>query len=159
MTVKLLPTGPREFADLLAERTPAGASSLPETPIAPPEVLEMLAGVSAGIDPVFSPNAWTIVTADGCVTGLISLVKAPEGDSVMLGYGVAECWRGRGIAQDAVAEVLALMRDNPRVAKVVAETAVDNVPSQRVLLANGFAETGRRDDPEDGAMICWALSV
>ena len=47
----------------------------------------------------------------------------------------------------------------PRLLVLHAETAVDNLPSQRVLEANGFADVGRRNDYEDGDLICWRREI
>jgi RimJ/RimL family protein N-acetyltransferase len=42
---------------------------------------------------------------------------------------------------------------------LTAETSVDNPGSQRVLEKNGFAAIGTREDPEDGALINWAIDL
>ena len=146
------------FAALITGAIPAGATSLAETELAPVAVLEMLAALSARIAPVYAPNAWMIIE-NGCVVGLLTLVTEPAGRAVTIGYGVAESHRGCGVASRAVARVLALMQDDDRIDAVLAETSIDNPASQRVLLANGFAKTGQRCDPEDGELILWRFDV
>jgi RimJ/RimL family protein N-acetyltransferase len=54
--------------------------------------------------------------------------------------------------------ILAARRD-PRIRRLVAETAVGNLPSQRVLEANGFAKTGTSVDADEGEAIVWTLEI
>lgn len=118
----------------------------------------MLADLSAKIGGTKSPNAWMIVDR-GKVTGLISLVAEPVGETISIGYGIAESERGRGLASGAVGLLLELMRADASVSAVRAETGVDNPASQKVLIANGFDRTGTRCDPEDGDLVCWSKQV
>ncbi|WP_394939873.1 GNAT family N-acetyltransferase [Psychromicrobium sp. YIM B11713] len=57
--------------------------------------------------------------------------------AVTIGYGVVPSARGRGIASQAVAEIVEIARWN-QVRAVHAVTDLDNLASQRVLLKNGF---------------------
>ena len=92
--------------------------------------------------------------------GLCSLVRAPTDDgALMIGYGVAASARRQGIAGRAIAELLDWARSDPRVTAVKAETAIDNVPSRRVLEIKGFTLTGDRSDDEDGDLLTWHLSL
>lgn len=146
------------FAALIAGGAPHGLT-IAEGGIEAPEVLEMLRGLSAEVGESFSPNAWMIVE-DGEVVGLCSLVRMPYvGGTVMIGYGVAASRRRRGIARRAVSDLLDWARADHRVSIVTAETSIHNVPSQRVLEANGFERSGQRTDEEDGALFCWRVGV
>jgi len=146
------------FAALIAGDAPDGLA-VAEGGVETPEVLAMLRGLSAEVGESFQPNAWLIVE-DGEVVGLTSLVRVPYvGDTVMLGYGVAASRRRRGIATRAVADLLAWARSDRRVTTVTAETSIHNVPSRRVLEANGFTRTGEREDEEDGPLFCWSVGV
>lgn len=158
MSLALIEATPDRFAALIAGRVPDGARTLAASELAPEPVLEMLAALSARIAPVHAPNAWMIVD-QGCAAGLLTLVAEPAGRAVTIGYGVAESDRGRGLASRAVAAFLTQMQADTRVDAVLAETSVDNPASQHVLRVNGFDETGRRDDPEDGPLICWRAST
>jgi RimJ/RimL family protein N-acetyltransferase len=42
---------------------------------------------------------------------------------------------------------------------LIAETALTNPASARVLEKNGFVVTGTRIDPEDGALRCWRRAL
>ena len=146
------------FAALIAGEAPDGLT-LAEGGVETPEMLAMLRGLSAEVGETFEPNAWLIVE-DGEVVGLTSLVRTPYvGDTVMIGYGVAASRRGRGIATRAVADLLAWARSDHRVTTVTAETAIDNLASQRVLEANGFTRSGEREDEDDGPLFCWSVGV
>jgi RimJ/RimL family protein N-acetyltransferase/ADP-ribose pyrophosphatase YjhB (NUDIX family) len=83
---------------------------------------------------------------------------APVNGRVEVGYGVAEPVRGRGIATSAVRQLTALAFAEPDVSAVFAETAVDNVPSRRVVEKNGFLHIGQRETTEDGVVDRWLLS-
>lgn len=158
MSVGLRPANAEAFAALLAGRAPPGTTALAKTEIASPAVLEMLAGLSASIDGVFAPNAWMIVD-DKVVCGLISLVRQPADHKVMIGYGIAESERGRGLASEAVRQLIELFRADPAVQEVIAETATTNLASQHVLRVNAFEQTGIRTDEADGELICWRIPV
>ncbi|MFM5884828.1 MAG: GNAT family N-acetyltransferase [Novosphingobium sp.] len=158
MSALLVEAGAEHFAALIAGEVPPDALSLAPSELAPVPVIEMLADLSARIGASHVPNAWIIVE-QGCVAGLLTLVCEPAERGATIGYGVAESHRGRGLASGAVRELLALLRHDPRVDAVLAETSTENPASQHVLRVNGFAETGQRTDPEDGPLICWRKTL
>jgi len=143
-----------DFAALLNGAAPTNLRLVPDSVIAPPEVLQMLANLAGTIRTGFAPAAWLIVE-DGELIGLCSVARLPEGGEVHIGYGVAPSRQGRGAATRAIADLLAWAGADPRVGLVSAETGADNVASQRVLERNGFVRTGERLDDEDGPLICW----
>lgn len=96
-----------------------------------------------------------IVTACGEVAGSASFKASPVEGQVEIGYGVAPGYRRRGLATAAVGLMLAEAFTRHEVAAVLAETAEENRPSQRVLEANGFARTGLREDRTEGRLILW----
>jgi RimJ/RimL family protein N-acetyltransferase len=149
----------QDFAALLRGEAPA-PYRLCDSPLAPPEVLAMLAQLADGIRLVFSPAAWMIVE-DGEIVGLLSPTKPlnPADRSLHIGYGVAPTRWGKGVATRAVADLAAWARANERVHALAAETSIDNLASQAVLSRNGFQIVGERVDDEDGPVICWRLEV
>jgi RimJ/RimL family protein N-acetyltransferase len=147
-----------DFALLLAGSARPPFVPVPESELAPPPVLQMLADLAASIRPAFAPSAWMIVE-DGEVAGLLSAVRPPADGELHIGYGIAPSRHGRGLAGRAVAELVAWAAADPRVARVTAETAVGNLPSQRVLERNGFRTTGCREDAEDGPVLIWQIDV
>jgi RimJ/RimL family protein N-acetyltransferase len=132
-------------------RTPPGGAEAPFVLAYLQTVYERLAGVHF-------TGVWMMVVGDE-VVGLIGCKRPPTIDGeVEIGYGVAPTRRRRGHATAAVARVLEELA--PTVVRAVfAETAVDNPASQLVLIRNGFAEIGRRNDAEDGEMIGWRRDV
>ena len=125
-----------------------------DSPIAPPEVLEMLAGVAAHVRETFSPASWLIVEGQE-VVGLCSITRPPRNGEIDIGYGIAPTRQGRGIAGRAIGDIVDWALGVAFVKAITAETAVENLASQRVLRKNRFIEVNRRVDEEDGALICW----
>jgi RimJ/RimL family protein N-acetyltransferase len=112
--------------------------------LAPLEVFEIIRPL---------PANWLIV-ADTEVVGLIG-IKAEAAGEAEIGYGIAATRQGRGFASAAVGALLSPLGERG-IIKVLAETSVDNIASQRVLERNGFSRTGERIDEEDGPLILWA---
>jgi RimJ/RimL family protein N-acetyltransferase len=154
----ILPASLGDFASLLAMRAPRNLCLAPDTTIAPAEILAMLRDLAAGIELVFSPSGWLIVEGEE-VVGLCSITRPPVDGVVDIGYGIAPTRQGSGAASRAVADVVAWASGDHRVRRLTAETAVDNIASQRVLERNGFRRCGERVDPEDGALLCWERDV
>ena len=143
-----------DFDALLKGIAPRNLRLVPDSAIAPPDVLEMLARLAAEIGAEFSPSAWMMVE-DGEIVGLCSIARIPQDGEIHIGYGVAPARQGRGCTTRAIAQLLEWGRSDPRVALISAETGVENIASQRVLERNGFIRTGERIDAEDGPVICW----
>ncbi len=143
-----------DYDAILKGIAPGDLRLVPDSEIAPPEVLGMLAGLAATIRAEFSPSAWMMVE-DGEIVGLCSVVRPPKDGDIHIGYGVAPTRQGRGYTTRAIGQVLEWGRNDPRVALISAETGVGNIASQRVLERNGFVRTGERIDAEDGPLFCW----
>lgn len=142
-----------DYASLLLGRGPRNLA-LPDTPIAPPDVLQMLADLDARIGATFTPASWLIVE-QGELVGLCAVKQPPDRGIVDIGYGIAPSRQGRGFAGRAVGEIVAWARGRPDVLAVTAETIPAGFASQRLLLRNGFERVGERIDEEDGPVICW----
>ena len=157
-SISLHPMIDRDFAWLLGTETRADGLSLCEGGIAPDEVTAMLRGIAAEVAPTTDkPVAWLI--ADGSeVVGMTSLTRLGADGLYEIGYGVAPAHEGRGVMTQAMAALLPIVRADGH-AGLTAGTSVDNPGSQRVLEKNGFVRTGTRDDPEDGALILWAIDL
>jgi len=142
-----------DYASLLSGHGPR-SFTLADTPVAPIEILRMLADLDARVAETFSPASWLIVE-DEEVVGLCSIVRPPEQGEIAIGYGIAPSRQGRGIARRAVGKIVAWARADPQVQAITAETAVANAASQRLLIRNGFIQVGERIDDEDGPLLCW----
>jgi RimJ/RimL family protein N-acetyltransferase len=144
------------FAWMLGEAPAPDGLTLPPGGVDAPWVLRWLRGNLARFG---QPGSWLIV-ADGEVVGMCGHKTAPDARSaVEIGYGVAPERRRLGHATRAVALAVAAARRDRRVRRLVAETAVGNLPSQRVLAANGFVRTGTSVDDDEGDMVVWGLDT
>lgn len=149
----IVETTSADFAALLLGRAPRHYA-LADTPVAPPAVVQMLADLDARISKRFTPASWLIVEA-GEVVGLCSVTRPPDEGVIEIGYGIAPSRQGCGFASQAVRDIVAWAREDPRVQAIVAETGPDNIASQHVLAASAFVEVGTRIDVEDGLLLCW----
>ena len=153
----IIETEAADYAALLDGRAPRGLT-LADSPIAPPEILQMLAGLAERVSATFAPASWLIVE-DGEFVGLCSITRPPEDGSVDIGYGIAPDHQRRGIATRAIGAIVEWARGVPNVSAITAETAVDNIASQLVLMRNGFERTSERVDVEDGPLFGWRCAV
>ena len=156
--ITLHPMTDRDFAWLLGEDSRADGLVQCEGGIAPPEVSAMLRGVTAQVATTTDkPTAWLIAEGN-TVVGMTSFTKRDGNDRYEIGYGVAPAYEGRGVMTQALAALLPIVAADGH-AGLTAGTSVDNPGSQRVLEKTGFVRTGTRDDPEDGALIIWAIDL
>lgn len=80
-----------------------------------------------------------VLRASGLVVGSAGFFGPPDEDAtVMIGYGLVPEARGQGLATEAVGGLVGLVRDDPRVRRVLAETDAGNAASRRVLEKAGF---------------------
>jgi RimJ/RimL family protein N-acetyltransferase len=75
--------------------------------------------------------------SDGWAIGGIGFKGQPDDGCVEIGYGLAPSARGRGFAAEAVVALLTVAAGNGLV-RVIADTTLDNVASQRTLTRAGF---------------------
>ena len=107
--------------------------------------------VASAPDPFFT--LYAIRTSDdGVAVGGIGFFGPPdENGSVELGYGLVAAVRGRGFATEAVVALTrSALSNGPR--QIRADTAIDNLASQRVLAKAGFSEVSR-----SGGLIFYAF--
>jgi RimJ/RimL family protein N-acetyltransferase len=155
----LVPAGEADFLWMLGEGPSDKDLRAPPGGVDDPVVIGIVRRMAAAMPPDFGAGCWLMVVGDE-VVGLLSYKRAPDTlGRVEIGYGVAESRRGLGYASAAVAALIELAVDDPRLSALIAETAVDNIASQRVLERGGFERTGERDDPEDGPLILWRRDV
>jgi RimJ/RimL family protein N-acetyltransferase len=75
--------------------------------------------------------------ADGRAIGGLGFKGRPDGGCVEIGYGLAPSARGHGYAAEAVIALLTLAADHG-LTRVIADTTLDNIASQRTLVRAGF---------------------
>jgi RimJ/RimL family protein N-acetyltransferase len=148
----LVPSTDAHFAWLLGEADAPDGLRVPPGGVDQPWVLEWLRRTLPRLG---GYGSW-LVSTDSEVVGLGGYKWPPsEAGDVEIGYAIAPERRQRGYARAAAALILGAARQDPRVRAVTAETALANLPSQRVLAANGFFQVGRNTDDDEGEMIVW----
>jgi hypothetical protein len=75
--------------------------------------------------------------SDGRAVGGIGFKGQPDGGCVEIGYGLAPSARGHGCAAEAVIALVTVAADHGLV-RVIADTTLDNIASQRTLIRAGF---------------------
>ena len=73
---------------------------------------------------------------DGRAIGGVGFKGQPDGGIVEIGYGLAPAARGDGFAAEAVIALLSVAADHG-IVKVIADTTLDNIASQRTLMRAG----------------------
>lgn len=149
-----------DFAWMLGEGAgPRPGVRLPPGGVDQPGVLRYLRRTAQALRTGHGVGSWLVVAA-GEIVGLCGYKHCPTpAGAVEIGYGVVRARRGQGVATQAVAVLLDRAAQDRAIRQLTAETAAENVASQRVLERNGFARTGTRDDPEDGPLIQWWYAV
>lgn len=143
------------FAWMLGGEAPSADLRLPPGGVEAAPVMEMLRGLMASIRETHPVCAWLMID-HGEVVGLCSYIRAANDEGIpYIGYGVAESRRKRGHATAAIKLMGPEVLRDPKVRGIAAETAVANIPSQRVLEESGFVKTGTRHDEEDGDLFVW----
>lgn len=132
--------------------------TLPPGGVASMEVIDILHRVHRLLREDHGFGQYLIVCGEE-VGGLCGYKHAPSDGEVEVGYGVAPSRQGRGLATQAIAELIQLARSDPTVASLRAETTPTNAASIRVLERNGFAKVGERMDAEDGRLFLWRLEL
>jgi len=75
--------------------------------------------------------------SDGRAIGGIGFKGQPDGGCAEIGYGLAPSARGHGYAAETAVALLRVAADLGLV-KVIADTTLDNIASQRTLVRAGF---------------------
>jgi RimJ/RimL family protein N-acetyltransferase len=103
---------------------------------------EMLEGCLRHPDQWHWYAMWLIELRDGTHIGDLCFKGLGANGTVEIGYGVLEEYQGHGYAAEAVDAVVVWALKQPDVIRVEAETAPDNLASQRVLEKSGFLPSG-----------------
>jgi RimJ/RimL family protein N-acetyltransferase len=131
---------------------------LPPGGVDDPVILRIVRAMNKELRAAGGSGSWMIVR-DGEVAGLCSYKRPPAEGRVEIGYSTAPQRRGTGIATAAVAAVAQIANADPAIQALIAQTAIDNLASQRVLEKNGFVRTGQHIDAADGAVITWIKTL
>jgi ribosomal-protein-alanine N-acetyltransferase len=104
-------------------------------------------------DPV--PDSYTAVErATSRAVGVLGTTsKVDENGAIEIGYSFGV--PGYGFATEAVKALVAQLLSSASIVAVTASTPVDNAASHRVLVKNGFRQTGTASNDEDGDLLVW----
>lgn len=105
---------------------------------------EMLAGCRRNPERRIWHTLWVLQLNDGSgnIAGSLSFKGLDENGVVEIGYGINPRYEGRGLMTEAVSAVVHWASQQPGVLSIEAETAPDNIASQRVLEKAGFVPSG-----------------
>jgi len=109
-----------------------------------------------------TPAEWCVpflIVSDNAVLGTCRFRASPADGCVEIGYEVAASQRGRGIATQAVRQLIHIAASSGQVKQVVAHIVPENLASSKVVSRLGFL---RRDTPidHDGTtVVLWTLSI
>ncbi|MFB0921518.1 MAG: GNAT family N-acetyltransferase [Oscillospiraceae bacterium] len=96
---------------------------------------------------------WFLIRkSDRTVVGSADFKKGPnEKGEVEIGYGLGKEFEHNGYMTEAVKAMCDWAKRQPKVKNVIAETLLDNQPSQNILKRCGFKETSR------GESVWWRV--
>ena len=118
---------------------------------------QMLSGALAHPDRWEWYAIWMIELKDGTHIGELCFKESDESGSTEIGYGIADAFRGRGYASEAVSAVSEWALNQPGVTCITAETEESNTASQRVLQKSGFVPTGKSG--EEGPLFVRRITI
>ena len=100
-------------------------------------------------------TTWEIILKEENVAvGGIGFSGLPDADGKsMTGYGLDMRFYGRGIATEALSAMITWGFQNKDLTKIIADTPLQHMASQRVLLKNNFTESSR-----DETLVHWTLN-
>ena len=153
-TVLLRPIARDEAAALLDGRPPTGVAFADGYPSQfSLEVMDLLAGPrAAAAGPGF--RSWFVVRRDdGAVVGEMGYSLDRESATASVGYSIVEPSWGRGYASDGLRALVAHLRVQPTVERVVATTLVGHAASRRVMEKAGMRLCDERLGEEDGELV------
>jgi RimJ/RimL family protein N-acetyltransferase len=153
--VRLIEAKDRHFAWMLGTGWVFGALRLPPGGLGDRGMLEMLRAEAAKLRKTGCRAYWLGVVGTEIV-GLCGYKRLPdEVGTVDFGYGIAESRQGHGHGTALVAALVERAKRDRDVRVLIAETAVNNLASHRILIRNGFTRIGSRLDHDDGPLIVW----
>jgi RimJ/RimL family protein N-acetyltransferase len=98
---------------------------------------------------------WIIILKEEqVIIGGVGFAGLPDeqGRSI-IGYGLDIRYHNRGFASEALQMIIKWGFRNDNLKRIIADTGLPNTPSHRVLIKNGFLESGRNEE-----VISWYLN-
>lgn len=158
--VQLVPLTSDELRGLADSRPAAYFAGAAEGALPPPHVAaRALAQLEAGVDAFWCVPRLIVGAPDGRLLGGCTFKGMPAAGEVEIAYGVAQRERGRGIATEAVAQLLALAAAEESARVVVAEILPSNIASTRVVSRLGFTMGEQFVDTDGETVVRWTYRL
>ncbi len=90
-----------------------------------------------------STGMWFSVLLDGVMIGYVCF--SGEGDAIEVGYSFHSSVHGRGYAFESISALLDILESTGVVGKFTAGTALDNLPSVKLLKRLGFEQVSEEE--------------
>lgn len=149
-----------ELLGLAESRPMARFSDAAEGALPPPHVAaRALAQLDAGVPAFWCVPLLILDKSDGAVLGGCTFKGPPKQGEVEIAYGVATAVRGRGIATEAVRQLLSLATGEGSVYTVVAEILPSNIASSKLVSRLGFSKGVTFVDTDGETAVRWSYSV
>lgn len=124
----------------------------------PPRIAEhALSYLKAG-----TPPEWCVpflIVSGNTVLGTCRFRSAPADGCVEIGYEVAASQRGRGIATQAVGQLVQIAASTGQVQRVVAHIVPENLASSKVVARLGFSRSDALVDHDGTTVALWSLLI
>lgn len=92
-------------------------------------------------------SVWEVILKDTNTSiGSAGIGWPDENGEAIIGYSLDKNQQGKGYGTEALKRLCEWGFQNPKVKVIWADTAADNIPSQRILTKAGFVQTGVRDE-------------
>ncbi|NDK40010.1 N-acetyltransferase [Pseudoxanthomonas gei] len=111
---------------------------------------------------VGTPARWCapfLIVSRNAVLGTCRFRAAPADGRVEIGYGVAGSQRGRGVATEAVRQLLEIATSSGLVKEVVARIVPENAASSKVVSRLGFSKGDLLVDHDGQTLAQWSLRI
>src|SRR4249919_3461934 len=108
-----------------------------------------------------TPALWCVpflIVSDNAVLGTCRFRASPADGCVEIGYEVAASQRGRGIATQAVRQLIQIATSSDQVKQVVAHIVPENLASSKVVSRLGFSRSDALIDHDGTRVALWSLS-
>ena len=146
----------QELLGLAAQKPAARFKGAAEGALPPPHVAERaLAQLEAGMPAFWCVPFLIVERPGGAVLGGCTFKGMPVGGEVEIAYGVARQARGRGVATEAVAQLLQLAAQEESVQRGVAEILPSNIASSRLVSRLGFTKGPAFIDTDGETVVRW----
>lgn len=132
----------------------------PEGALPPPHVADRaLKQLDAGVPAFWCLPFLIVAKREGTVLGACTFKGGPSNGEAHIAYGIAKSLRGRGIATEALTQLLKLVAAEGSVQRIVAEILPSNIASSRLVSRLGFLQGDAFVDEDGETVVPWNYAV